>query len=112
MADDLRADPVELARLAGDVLTASQQLRDNWASAQAHLDIPAAAFGNSAGAAGVAGSHTTTRDEADLTIGRQIAVLEGDVDRLYRVAFAYEKMEQDEAERLRREAAGIGGGTP
>ena len=112
MADDLRADPVELTRLAGDVLTASQQLRDNWASAQADLDIPAAAFGNSNGAAGVSTSHTATRDEADLTIGRQIAVLEGDVDRLYRVAFAYEKAEQDEAERLRREAAGIGGGTP
>jgi hypothetical protein len=111
MADDLRADPVELARLAADVLTASQQVRDIWASAQADLDIPAAAFGNS-GAAGVAGSHTAARDEADLTIGRQIAVLEGDVDRLYRVAFAYEKTEQDEAERLRREAAGIGGGTP
>ena len=49
-------------------------------------------------------------DEGDVTIGRQVAVLEGDVDRLYRVAFAYEKFEEDEKDRIRKAAGGVGGG--
>ena len=110
MGEDLRADPVELTRLATDVLTASQQMRDIWANGQGDLTIPPTAFGNSNGAAAVGDSHQAAMDEGDVTIGRQVAVLEGDVDRLYRVAFAYEKFEEDEKERIRKAAGGVGGG--
>jgi hypothetical protein len=110
MGEDLRASPVELTRLATDVLTASQQIRDSWANGQGDLAIPGTAFGNSNGANGVRDSHQATMDEGDVTIGRHVAVLEGDVDRLYRVAFAYEKFEEDEAVRIRKAAAGAAAG--
>jgi hypothetical protein len=107
MVDDIRADPVELTRLAGDVLRASQRLADAWRSAQDGLAVPLSAFGNSDGAAGVRDSHAAVISDAEITIGRQVAVLEGDMDRLYRVAFAYRRHEQDEQANLRRAAAGL-----
>jgi len=109
MATDVRADPVELTRLAADVLTASQKLADIWRSAKNPLAMPVAAFGNSNGATGVHDANQAVVDDADVTIGRQVAVLEGDVDRLYRVAFAYEKAELDAQEAMRRAASGVGG---
>ena len=43
---DVRADYVEVARLAADVLSGSQQLADGWRTAQHGLAPPASAFGN------------------------------------------------------------------
>jgi hypothetical protein len=107
MATETRADPVELTRLAGTVLTASTDLAEAWQNAKAPLAIPLAAFGNSNNATAVHETHQSAVDEADVTIGRQVAVLEGDADRLYRVAFAYEKADQDaRAEVLRAAGAG------
>jgi hypothetical protein len=108
MPDDIRADPAAVARLAAAVLEASNQLADAWRTAQGPLAIPEAAFGNSGGAAGVFQSHGANVEAADMTITRQVAVLEGDTDRLYQVAFAYQKHEEDEQANLRR----AGGGTP
>ena len=107
MADEVRVDYVELTRLAADVLSASQQLSDAWRGAKADLSPPVAAFGNSKAGPAVRDSHEAVLEDADVTIGRQVAVLEGDVDRLYRVAFAYEKAEADAQEDLYK--AGKGG---
>jgi hypothetical protein len=94
---EVRADPVELTRLADRMLRSSQQIGDAWREAQGTLAVPAAAFGDSSGAAGVHDTHQDTVDDADVTIGRLVAVLEGDMDRLYRVAFAYKKTDDDAA---------------
>jgi hypothetical protein len=104
---DIRADYVEVARLAADVLSGSQQLADGWRNAQRSLAPPASAFGNSKAGASLCDAHASVVDEADIVIGRQVGVLEEDVDRLYRVAFAYEKQEADAQEDLYR--AGQGG---
>ena len=104
---DIRADYVEVARLAADVLAGSQQLGDGWRDAKRSLAPPVAAFGNSTAGASLADAHATVVDEADTVVGRQVSVLEEDVDRLYRVAFAYEKQEADAQEDLYR--AGQGG---
>jgi len=94
---EVRADPVELTRLADRMLRSSQQIADAWREAQGALAIPVAAFGDSAGVAGVHDTHQDTVDDADVTIGRLVAVLEGDMDKLYRVAFAYKKTDDDAA---------------
>jgi hypothetical protein len=104
---DLRADYVEVARLAADVLAGSQQLDDGWRAATRDLAPPVAAFGNSKAGASLCDAHASVVDEADTVIGRQVGILEEDVDRLYRVAFAYEKQEADAQEDLYR--AGQGG---
>jgi hypothetical protein len=100
MATEVRADPVELSRLATIVLTASQDLADAWRTAKNGLNLPHSAFGNSGAA--LLFAHEETVDAADLTISRQITILEEDSDRLYRVAFAYEKAELDAQEGFSR----------
>lgn len=104
---DIRANYVEVARLAADVLAGSQQLADGWRNAKKDLAPPAAVFGNSRAGASLYEAHGNAVDDADTTIDRQTNVLEDDVDRLYRVAFAYEKQEADAQADLYR--AGQGG---
>jgi hypothetical protein len=102
MATEVRADPVELSRLATIVLTASQDLADAWRTAKDGLNLPSAAFGNSDGAAAVHFVHELTVTDAEAAIDRQSAILEEDSDRLYRVAFAYERAELEAQEGFSR----------
>lgn len=97
----MRATPVDLTRLADVMLKSSQEIGDAWRAAAGSLAVPAAAYGDSPGAPGVHTAHELTVDDADLAIGRLVAVLEGDMDRLYRVAFAYQKNDEDAAARYR-----------
>ncbi len=92
---EFRVDPVELSRLAADVLAASGQLVDAWSQARDGAILPPEALGNSGAAARVVDAYTGAASAADLVICRQIGVLEDDVDRLYQVAFAYEKTDID-----------------
>lgn len=100
MVDEVRADPVELAKLAGKTLDAAGELGDAWRNAQPGLAIPAAAFGNLSASGAAYSSHRQASEDGDTATGRLIAVYEGDVDRLYRVAFAYQQADQDAASRL------------
>jgi hypothetical protein len=102
VAIDVSVDPLELSRLAAKVLGASKDMADAWRTAKAPLAVPLAAFGNTTSAVAVHGAHQGLVDDADVAIGRQVTVLEDDVDRLYRVAFAYEKAEQDARTNLNR----------
>jgi hypothetical protein len=115
MATEVQADPVELSRLASQVLSASQRLGDAWRAAQDSLSIPVSAYGDSVGARGVHAAHEAVAEDADVTNGRVVGVLEGDVDRLLRVAFAYQRADQEAAarnERAHRGGAGSPGGGP
>ncbi|GAA1753775.1 hypothetical protein [Luedemannella helvata] len=103
MADEVRANPEELAKLAGTTLDTSIALGDGWTDARTDLAVPVAAFGNLAASAGASSAHTTAVENADTAVGRLVAVFEGDVDRLYRCAFTYQQADQ-EAERKLREA--------
>ena len=109
MATDIRADPLELTRLTATVLTASQDLADAWRTTRNALAVPLAAYGNSNSASGVHDAHQATVDDAGVTVGRQVSILEDDVDRLYRVAFAYEKAELDAQEELIKASRGQSG---
>lgn len=108
MAEEIRADPVELAKLAGRTLDASIALGDGWRTARAALTVPAAAFGNLGASPGVQRSHEAAAEDGDTGIGRLVGVYEGDVDRLYRVAFAYQQADQEAARRARQAHPGGG----
>jgi hypothetical protein len=102
-AKEVRADPVQVTRLADQMLRTSQAIGDVWRRAQGTLAVPAAAFGDSAGGPGTQVSHSATTDDADIAIGRLVAVLEGDMDKLYRIAFAYKKADDDAARKFRQQ---------
>ncbi len=85
----VRAEPGALTRLADQVLRCAQQIADTVRVAQGPLSWPPSACGDSAAATAVHDAHAGTVDALGVTAGRLVAVLEGDMDRLYRVAFAY-----------------------
>jgi hypothetical protein len=104
MADqEVRADPVELIRLAEQALSTSQRIADGWRAAQGDLAIPAAAFGDTPAAGTLRAEQQATVDSAEVTVGRLVAVLENDMDALYRVAFAYQQADEAAARQFRRE---------
>jgi len=111
-AREFRADYVELSRLAGDVLTAADGIGDALGAGREVFTVPAAAFGNSSAGAGVHGTHEVASGRVGATSERLVEVLEGDVDRLYRVAFAYKKLDEDNADRICRRSRGMGGVSP
>jgi len=94
MAETFRADPTALARLAAATLAASTGLSDAWDSHRPELAVPAAAFGNTPASPASARSHAAATDAGELAIDRVTGVCDGDVDRLYRAAFAYEQADR------------------
>jgi hypothetical protein len=107
VSTEVRADPVELTRVADQMLRSSQRIGDAWRAAQGLLAVPVAAFGDSSAAAALSAAGEQTVDDAAVTIGRLVAVLEGDMDRLYRVAFAYKKADDDAAAKARHQHRNI-----
>jgi hypothetical protein len=88
MTDGLHLTYADVAGLAGTVLTASQELADQVLAAQEVLPAPAAAFGNTA-AASLAAEACQSATESTTSVAEVLScVMEGDVDRLYQVAFA------------------------
>jgi hypothetical protein len=106
MATEVRADPAELAQLAKANLTASIELGDAFRNGQGSIAVPVEAFGNATVGASVHASHQAAADDADTAVGRLVAVYEGDADKLYQVAFVYEKADEDEAAKLRHRGPG------
>lgn len=104
MATEVRADPTELTRLAATFLKASQRLGDALRAAQASVTPPVTDYGDTSGAAPLHKAEDGAVEPAGLAVGRLVEVLEGDVDRLYRIAFAYEQADlraMDDIERRR-----------
>ena len=97
---EVRADPIELTRLADRMLKASNEIGDVWHGAQVAVDVPMKAFGDGRQANALAVAYGSALDAVDLTLSRVAAVLEGDMDRLYRVAFAYQKADVEAARRF------------
>jgi len=109
MVDGVQADPLELARLASEVLTAADGLGTALSAGRGSLMVPLAAFGNSAAGPAAHTSHEAVTEQGATTSQRLVEVLEGDVDRIYRVAFACEKLDRENAARI---CAPPGGTTP
>jgi Excreted virulence factor EspC, type VII ESX diderm len=99
-ATEVRADPIELTRLADRMFQASEAIAGVWRGAQSSIDVPMSAFGDISQATALAIAYYGALDAADVTLDRLATVLEGDMDRLYRVAFAYQKADDDAAGRF------------
>ncbi len=64
------------------------------------LDLPAQAFGMAGSAVGLASAHQQGLEDVAGLVGRLTSVLEGDIDRLYRVAFAVQEAERTAVQRI------------
>jgi hypothetical protein len=102
MGDEFRADPEELVRLAKTTLTNSDGMTASWSSAQGGLTPTGSAFGNTLEGGQFAVTVAEAAAAMDDTWRQITGVYEGDVDRLYRVAFAYQQADREAAERQRR----------
>ncbi|MEV0429076.1 hypothetical protein [Micromonospora sp. NPDC050495] len=88
-------DPEEVAGFAGRMLTASQEFGDGMLLAQEHFPAPLIAFGDTLAAEPAHAACQTATEAAMTAAGVLQAVLEGDVDRLYLVAFSIQQTDDD-----------------
>ena len=87
---EVRADPEALVRLAKTTLTSADAMTQAWSTAQGTVPPGSAAYGNSLGSGPPLATAAAAAEAAQRhRWGRLTGVYEGDVDRLYRVAFAY-----------------------
>jgi len=100
MADEVRADPVELARLAQFYLDASQDLAAALRAVRGDSVLSAADFGRVAPAGRLYDGYTGISGAAGTALERLIAVLEVDNENLLRVAFAYQQTDEEEARKM------------
>ena len=100
MGGEVRVQPSELARLAQTTLEMSMNMADAWRDVQGDIHVPVSAFGRLSNAQAAGGALGSAVEDADTVVGRQVAVYEGDVDALLRVAFSYEEAEQANTNRL------------
>jgi len=104
---EIRAEPDALVRLAAHTLTSADRLADALAAVQAAGSPAAGAYGNAGVAPGAHASVERALAAAETALGRLAGVYEGDVDRLYRAAFAYRQADSEAAERQRRAGRGV-----
>lgn len=106
MADEVRAEPDALVRLAKATLAGADAMTDGWSAAQGMVAPPGAAYGNSTAGPALAAAVAGAEAAMDATWRRITGVYEGDVDKLYRVAFAYQQADARAAEQQRRAGGG------
>lgn len=98
MADEVRADPVSLCELAGTLTQVAGDIRDGLATAREQILVPPGAYGNSESAETLDSTYSTLLEKSGDGVEDVAGVLEGDVDRVYLIAFAYQAKDQDTAD--------------
>ena len=91
----MKVKPKDLTRLAEAVLDGSTEVSSAWQRFLGSSVVPAAAFGNLTVGAELYGAGVTVAESANAAVEALTGVLEGDVDRLYQAAFAYEEADND-----------------
>lgn len=107
MATEVRADPIELTRLAETCLDAANGLTDHLTATTEPFSFPQSAFGNTAAAVSGYQTSQATAESTGQAVARLVAVLEGDVDKIYRIAFAYQQADREASDELCRERPGL-----
>lgn len=102
MGPEVRADPVELARVAQLHLDTSLELAAALRALRGDAVLSTSDLGTVAQNDGLACCHDDVLGQAGTLYERLIAVLETDADDLLRVAFAYEQADQAAAWRTSR----------
>jgi hypothetical protein len=98
--DTVRVDPVAAAHAAGEVHRVTESMRNGVRPALLALELPPQAFGTAGAAVALASAHQVSLEDMAGLVGRLASVLEGDVDRLYRVAFAVQETERTAVQRI------------
>src|SRR5688572_13239315 len=102
MGAEVRADPVELARVAQSYLDSSQDLAAALRAVRADALIAPADFGRVGPAGQLNDGYTTVSGSAGTALERVVGVLEVDNESLLRAAFAYRQADEAAARRLER----------
>ncbi|TQL78245.1 hypothetical protein FB566_3828 [Stackebrandtia endophytica] len=97
MAEEVRADPVNLCELAGTLTELAWNVRDGLATAREQVLVPPGAFGNSQNSEGLDSMYSSVLEEMGDGVEDVAGVYEGDVDRIYLIAFAYQAKDQEAA---------------
>jgi len=97
MAEEVRANPVNLCTLAGTLTDLAWDIRDGLATARDQFLVPPGAFGNSENSELLDSSYSTLLEETGDGVEDVAGVLEGDVDRVYLIAFAYQEKDNEAA---------------
>ncbi|MGH8878016.1 MAG: hypothetical protein ACRD0P_11835 [Stackebrandtia sp.] len=106
MGKEVRADPVELAVVGKAFTTAGTGLRTGLKNMREEGIIPASAFGNTPGAEEANESYSDVLEKAGQAVEDLADATERDSDCVYRVAFAYQKVDQDNAEETEKKGGG------
>ncbi|MDW5326424.1 hypothetical protein [Plantactinospora sp. KLBMP9567] len=107
MGEEVRADPVEIARVAQSYLDNSAELASALRAVRADAVISPADFGRVSPAGQLQDAYNTVAGSAGTAVERVIGVLEVDNESLLQVAFAYRQADERAAERHRREHPNI-----
>lgn len=100
VAKEVRANPADLARLAEAFLTESKDLFGGLKTARGEISLGGDVFGNADSAAKVQAAYTKAVEAAGTDVERLIAVCEEDMESLYQVAFAYQYLDQQAAQKV------------
>jgi hypothetical protein len=103
VAGSVGVSPRQVAHLAGKNLDASQRLDDAHRTAQDKGAVSASWFGNTEAATGVHSAYENCVQNAAKACEGLIEVFNGDVDHLYRCAFAFQEVDHNAADRTRWE---------
>jgi hypothetical protein len=102
VADEIRADPIELAKLADEVHGAADKLTDAVTATAHGLRVPVGALGDVQDVDLLRQACTEAAATAGTVSELLTAIMEGDVDRLYQSAFAYYRVNQAIEEEARK----------
>jgi hypothetical protein len=98
MAEEIRAEPDALIRLADAALIAADKLGNGYRLQVRELAPPGTAFGNTAASAQIAGAAGRLQPDARLAVYVHTQILEADADGLLQAAFAYAAADRMAAE--------------
>ncbi|MDG4791840.1 hypothetical protein O7626_39180 [Micromonospora sp. WMMD1102] len=107
MGDEVRADPVEIVRVAQSYLDNSSELASALRAVRADAVLSPADFGQVSPAGQLTDAYNTVTAAAGTAVERVIGVLEVDNESLLHVAFAYRQADERAAERHRRDHPNI-----
>jgi hypothetical protein len=107
MANEVRADPVELARVAQTYLDNSKDLAAALRAVRADAVVAPADFGRVTSAGALNSGYAAIVGAAGTGLERLVALLEVDNEGLLRAAFAYEQADQAAERAVRRQHRNI-----
>lgn len=97
---EVLADPVKLAQLSQDLVDISGDVRDDLSTTRESGLIDSSAFGNSDSVEEVATAYGSVFENGGAAVEDLAEVLEGDIDRVLRMAFSYKETDEENAQNI------------